>query len=203
MIATVRHIIHFWRLFDRSPSLFAWTLRAAISSESLEVTTTSAVLAPGRLATTSLISETKSSALFLSSGSVINILSRLTFTLPPSPFSFRPFLYLISRLDAIYAMRLSQDLIPFTRNKSEANMTLGLGIFLSLLFLGTIALFIATKDRWNWKKIILWPLASETLMYWVWAVGHRWAAFFHHSIRAVNRLNPCQKKVLTQNTVND
>jgi len=38
-------------------------------------------------------------------------------------------------------------------------MTLGLGIFLSSLFLGTIFLFFATKDRWNWKKIILWPLA--------------------------------------------
>lgn len=38
-------------------------------------------------------------------------------------------------------------------------MTLGLGIFLSSLFFGTIALFIATKDRWNWKKIILSLLA--------------------------------------------
>lgn len=36
-------------------------------------------------------------------------------------------------------------------------MELGTGIFLSTLFLGTIALFIATKDRWNWKKILLWP----------------------------------------------
>ena len=38
-------------------------------------------------------------------------------------------------------------------------MSLGLGIFLSALFLGIVALFIATKDRWNWKKIILWPLS--------------------------------------------
>jgi hypothetical protein len=37
-------------------------------------------------------------------------------------------------------------------------MELGTGIFLSTLFLGTVALFIATKDRWNWKKIFLWPL---------------------------------------------
>src|SRR5439155_10687384 len=37
-------------------------------------------------------------------------------------------------------------------------MSLGLAIFLSALFLGIIALFIATKDRWNWKKLILWPL---------------------------------------------
>lgn len=37
-------------------------------------------------------------------------------------------------------------------------MELGTGILFSAIFLGTIALFIATKDRWNWKKIILWPL---------------------------------------------
>lgn len=37
-------------------------------------------------------------------------------------------------------------------------MELGTGIFLSAIFLGTVALFIATKDRWNWKKILLWPL---------------------------------------------
>jgi len=38
-------------------------------------------------------------------------------------------------------------------------MTLGLGIFLSSLFLGVIYLFVATKDRWNWKKILfIWPL---------------------------------------------
>lgn len=32
-------------------------------------------------------------------------------------------------------------------------MTIGTGIFLSALFLGTIGLFLGTKDRWNWKKI--------------------------------------------------
>ncbi|MHB1290796.1 MAG: hypothetical protein ACYCY5_01215 [Sulfuricella sp.] len=37
-------------------------------------------------------------------------------------------------------------------------MELGTGIFLSTIFLGIVALFIATKDRWNWKKILLWPL---------------------------------------------
>lgn len=37
-------------------------------------------------------------------------------------------------------------------------MELGTGIFLSAIFLGTVALFIATKDRWNWKKILLRPL---------------------------------------------
>lgn len=39
-------------------------------------------------------------------------------------------------------------------------MELGTGIFLSAIFLGTVALFIATKDRWNWKKILLWPFGT-------------------------------------------
>ena len=34
-------------------------------------------------------------------------------------------------------------------------MDVGTGIFLSAIFLGLIALFIGTKDRWKWKKIIL------------------------------------------------
>jgi hypothetical protein len=38
-------------------------------------------------------------------------------------------------------------------------MSLGLSIFLSAVLLGIIALYIATRDRWNWKKIILWPVS--------------------------------------------
>lgn len=37
-------------------------------------------------------------------------------------------------------------------------MSLGLGILLSSIFLGSVALFIGTKDRWNWKKLTLWPV---------------------------------------------
>jgi hypothetical protein len=37
-------------------------------------------------------------------------------------------------------------------------MTLGTAIFLSSVVLGIVILFISTKDRWNWKKIILWPI---------------------------------------------
>ncbi len=37
-------------------------------------------------------------------------------------------------------------------------MELGTAVFLSAVFLGSVALFIATKDRWNWKKLLLWPL---------------------------------------------
>jgi hypothetical protein len=43
-------------------------------------------------------------------------------------------------------------------------MSLGLSIFLSSLLLGVVAIFIATKDRWNWKKIILWPFAGLILL---------------------------------------
>ena len=39
-------------------------------------------------------------------------------------------------------------------------MSLGTSIFLSAALLGVIALYIATKDRWNWKKIILWPVLT-------------------------------------------
>lgn len=38
-------------------------------------------------------------------------------------------------------------------------MEIGAGIFLSAVLLGTVWLYVATKDRWNWKKILLWPLA--------------------------------------------
>jgi hypothetical protein len=34
-------------------------------------------------------------------------------------------------------------------------MTLGTGIFLAAIVMSLTALFIATKDRWNWKKIAL------------------------------------------------
>jgi hypothetical protein len=34
-------------------------------------------------------------------------------------------------------------------------MELGTGVFLSAVFLGIVVLFIFTKDRWNWKKIML------------------------------------------------
>src|SRR3989338_323971 len=46
----------------------------------------------------------------------------------------------------------------------DNNMSLGVAIFLSSVFVGTVALFIATKDRWNWKRIFLWPLAALILI---------------------------------------
>ena len=43
-------------------------------------------------------------------------------------------------------------------------MELGTGIFLSAIFLGIVALFIATKDIWNWKKIFLWPIGAIVVL---------------------------------------
>src|SRR5262245_1491926 len=37
-------------------------------------------------------------------------------------------------------------------------MDLGTGIFLSSLIFSLTALFIATRERWNWKKLFLWPM---------------------------------------------
>jgi hypothetical protein len=35
-------------------------------------------------------------------------------------------------------------------------MSIGIGIFLSSLVIAALVLFLKTKDRWNWKRIILW-----------------------------------------------
>lgn len=39
-------------------------------------------------------------------------------------------------------------------------MSVGEGIFYGLVFLGIIYLYIQTKDRWNWRKIVLWGIGS-------------------------------------------
>jgi hypothetical protein len=57
-------------------------------------------------------------------------------------------------------------------------MSLGTSIFLSSLVLAFVVLFIATKDRWSWKKIILWPLAGLILIasgLWIYGtIEKRW-----------------------------
>ncbi len=50
-------------------------------------------------------------------------------------------------------------------------MSVGDGIFLSSVFLGTIALFIATKDRWNWHKIVVRSLIGIVAII---AIGGTW-----------------------------
>lgn len=50
-------------------------------------------------------------------------------------------------------------------------MSLGEGVFAASVVLSITALFIATKDRWSWKKIILWPLAVILVLglgFWGW-----------------------------------
>lgn len=42
-------------------------------------------------------------------------------------------------------------------------MSLGLGVFLAALILSAVILFAATKDRWNWRKIIVRTAALATV----------------------------------------
>lgn len=39
--------------------------------------------------------------------------------------------------------------------RMEFKLELGTGVFLSAIFLGLIGLYASTKDRWNWKKVVL------------------------------------------------
>jgi hypothetical protein len=52
-------------------------------------------------------------------------------------------------------------------------MSIGDGIFAGAALLACVALYIAAKDRWNWKKLILWPLGiivvlGSAVAGWVW-----------------------------------
>jgi hypothetical protein len=48
--------------------------------------------------------------------------------------------------------------------RHERDMTVGDGIFLSAVLLGLIGLFVATKDRWNWKRITKWGLGLPLVL---------------------------------------
>lgn len=50
-------------------------------------------------------------------------------------------------------------------------MSLGTGIFLSALFLGIIALYLGTKDQWNWRKIAFTLIAGPLAIAVVIAAG--------------------------------
>lgn len=43
-------------------------------------------------------------------------------------------------------------------------MTVGDSIFLSALILGTVGLYAATKDRWNWKRIAKWVVGVPVVL---------------------------------------
>jgi hypothetical protein len=60
-------------------------------------------------------------------------------------------------------------------------MELGTGIFLSSVFLGTIFLYVSTRDRWNWKKYFLWPLAGLFAVSLVFVGG--WIAWIKYENR--------------------
>lgn len=50
-------------------------------------------------------------------------------------------------------------------------MSLSISILLSAILLSSVALYIATKDRWNWKKIILWPLLGIVFLSVIAGIG--------------------------------
>src|SRR5688500_9109116 len=52
-------------------------------------------------------------------------------------------------------------------------MSVGTGIFLAGALLAVVALYIATKDRWNWMRTILWPLGVTLTMV---------TGFYRHSL---------------------
>lgn len=75
-------------------------------------------------------------------------------------------------------------------------MSLGTSIFLSAILLGIISLFIATKDRWNWKRIAFWPIAifiSITVVagviFWIYSVvtelPHKQTIFWNLPLKAI------------------
>src|SRR6266851_1724366 len=43
-------------------------------------------------------------------------------------------------------------------------MTIGTGVFLSSLFLGLVFLYVFTRDRWKWKKIIFRTVAADVIL---------------------------------------
>jgi len=53
-------------------------------------------------------------------------------------------------------------------------MTLGTGIFLSAALLGLIILFNATKDRWDWKRIMKWVVITAVAVPGI-GLGLLWA----------------------------
>ena len=50
-------------------------------------------------------------------------------------------------------------------------MDVGTGIFLGAIFLGVVGLYITTRDRWNWRKLILRPLLALVAFVVVVGVG--------------------------------
>lgn len=43
-------------------------------------------------------------------------------------------------------------------------MTIGVGIFLSAVLLSIVILFVATRDRWNWRRLAKWVIGAPMLL---------------------------------------
>ncbi len=57
-------------------------------------------------------------------------------------------------------------------------MDIGTGIFFGLVFLGLVWLYVATRDRWRWKRIIIWFSVLVSLPIaggggWLWFDNYR------------------------------
>ena len=50
-------------------------------------------------------------------------------------------------------------------------MTIGSGLFLSALVLGLVILYVATKDRWKWRRLVKWVVGIPVLLAVLGGVG--------------------------------
>lgn len=64
-------------------------------------------------------------------------------------------------------------------------MEIGTGIFLGLLFIGVVTLYIFTRDRWNWRKIILRPAIWLVSLICVISFGMWGKTIFDNRVTAV------------------
>jgi hypothetical protein len=51
-----------------------------------------------------------------------------------------------------------------TQRAGGIRMTIGSGLFLSALFLGLVVLYVATRDRWNWARLVKWVVGVPVLL---------------------------------------
>ncbi len=82
-------------------------------------------------------------------------------------------------------------------------MNLGLAIFLSAVFLGTVALYIATMDRWNWKKIIFRPLLGGLLLIVLSGVGLLLWVYWPQAEKTTRTFRPEELQLRLFNLVGD
>src|SRR5258705_11132115 len=77
-------------------------------------------------------------------------------------------------------------------------MWIGLGIFLGCVYLGTVHLYIHTRDRWNWKRLGVSLVGGVALGFLLIGTGvfllHRWPA---EQSKELARSAPVAPKVAT------